>query len=112
MQHRGLVCATLLFLVVALVLPAAPAAAEPGLVRVSDVFAGLWDLWSLWGDPATSADHGVRSTGGESRGGFDTDCLTEPPPGDGGDGDGSLSAELLDPDAPSTELGHGFDPDG
>lgn len=110
MQHRGIVCATLLFLAAALVLPAAPAAAEPGLVRVSDVFAGLWGLLDLFGDPPADTDTGVRSTGAKAGGGFNVDGFTQPPPGD--DGDGTQSNELLDPDAPTTELGGGFDIDG
>jgi hypothetical protein len=109
MQHRGFVCATLLFLVAALVLPAAPAAAEPGLVRVPEVLAGLWDLFGLSGDPAPDPDAGVRSTGAELELSLDWVALTQPL---GEDGDGSQTTEVLDPDATRTEQGRGFNPDG
>lgn len=109
MQHRGLVCATLLFLAVMWVLPAAPAAADPGLVRVPDVLASLWNLWDLLGDPATGTGDALRSTGAELHAGFDGDGFTLPPD-DGGDG--SLTTEVLDPDDPPTEGGRGFDGDG
>lgn len=109
MQHRGLVCATLLFLAVMWVLPAAPAAADPGLVRVPDVLASLWNLWDLLGDPVTGPDDALRSTGAGDGAGFDASGLTLPP---GEDGDGSQTTEVLDPDDPPTEGGRGFDGDG
>lgn len=110
MQHRGLVCATLLFLVAVLVLPAAPAAAEPGLVRISDVFAGLWGLLDLLGDRATETDNGVPLTRGQLGASLDGSGLTDPTPTDSGDS--SLSTGLLDPNEPTTDLKGGFDGDG
>jgi hypothetical protein len=109
MQHRGFVCATLLFLVAALVLPAVPAAAEPGLVRVPEVLAGLWDLWGLFTDPAPDPDNGVRSTGAELDKNLDVEDSTLPL---GDDSDACQSIELLDPDVPPGELNGGFDGDG
>lgn len=109
MQHRGIVCATLLFLAAALVLPAAPAAAEPGLVRVSDVFAGLWDWLDRWADVGSATEHAVRPTGAALSDGSDVGAFTLPL-GDGGDG--SQTTEVLDADDPPTDLKGGFDVDG